>query len=90
MQRARIFCVCIECPEQPAPLSRPLSRVQGLDYSLYNQFCAPSYEQIRLSTLEHRYLTDVAPVLDFDFCNPNMPTEREKTEKHKVHSAQSP
>lgn len=83
-ERASVYAVCIECPEQPAPLSRPLSLVSGIDFSLYNQFCAPSYEQIRLSTLKHRRMTEEIGVFDFDFRDPSMPEERSRVEKRKT------
>jgi len=40
-----VFAVALECPPQPAPLSRALGALRGFDVSAYNQFRAASYEQ---------------------------------------------
>ncbi|KAJ1466752.1 hypothetical protein T484DRAFT_2434177 [Baffinella frigidus] len=55
---AQVYAVALECPEQPAPLSRSLASLHGFDVSLYDQFRAASYEQIRLSTITHRALSE--------------------------------
>ena len=74
---ARVFATAIECFPQPAPLSRPMTATfQGFDLSALDQFRAPTYEQMRLAELDHRPLTTVCQVLDFDFYSPNLALPR--------------
>lgn len=81
---AQVYAVALECPEQPAPLSRSLASLHGFDVSLYDQFRAASYEQIRLSTITHRALSEPQEVFDFDFYSPSVGESRGDWQSFKI------